>query len=204
MKAKSQQQQGGVSETPAGASAQPQQQQAQTQRRLTPQVSPGIVDLAPPVYKNFVDMPPRPYAPIGNDGQYHDYYKQYQDLYATYYSLASLLKSSIASVQRAYEELAVLPQDSPLKPQKEEELRQLLETRACLTEPWNSAFNTLHAELQCLRQQMRVWVQRTVGGGAAAAGSDGSHSAGQQAPVGHGGKGMMVAAAAARLAPVGA
>jgi hypothetical protein len=156
------------------------------------------------VYKNFVDVAPRAFAPISSDSQYHGYYKLYQDLYATYYSLASLLKSSIASVQRAYEELAVLPQDSPLKPQKEEELRQLLETRACLTEPWNSAFSTLHAELQCLRQHMRVWVQRTVGGGAAAAGSDGSHLAGQKAPVGHGGKGMMVAAAAARLTPVGA
>jgi hypothetical protein len=171
-----------------------------------------MIDIAPPAYKNFVGRQPRSFAPISSDPQYYMYVRQFQDQYATYYSLDSLLKSTIVTVQRAFDELQELPEGDPLRPHKESELAGLIESRMCLTGPWNSAFNTLHAELVELRRHLEAYLKgRTLQACAAMAAfsssSNAQHSAaGQQQQqqaqaVSHGGKGMMVAA---RATPVNA
>jgi hypothetical protein len=218
MKAKSQQQQqqavssGGQAAAPT-ANGVVQQQQQQVAVRPGPSVSAGMIDIAPPAYKNFVGRQPRSFAPISSDPQYYMYVRQFQDQYATYYSLDSLLKSTIVTVQRAFDELSELPAGDALRPQKESELAVLIESRMCLTGPWNSAFNTLHAELVELRRHLETYLKgRTLQACAAMAAfsssGNGQHNpaAGQQQQgegqaMSHGGKGMMVAA---RATPVSA
>lgn len=209
IKAKTQQQGTGSQQATQQQQAPQAKQQgshSQPARQTTPAAASGggMIDLAPPVYKSFVNQPPRSFAPIASEEQYVQYYKQYQDQYATYYSLQSLIKSSIASVQRAYAELEGLPGDSPMRVQKESELRQLLEARSSLTGPWDSAFRTLHAELATLKQHLTAWVQQRAlslsGGGAGGAAGAGQQ---QQQPSGFGGKGVMLVAAS-RATPVGA
>jgi hypothetical protein len=210
IKAKTQQQgsgsQQGLQQQQAPQSKQ-QGSHSQPVRQTTPASGGGMIDLAPPVYRNFVNQPPRSFAPIASEDQYVQYYKQYQDQYATYYSLQSLIKSSIASVQRAYAELEGLPGDSPMRPQKESELRQLLEARSSLTGPWDSAFRTLHAELATLKRHLTAWVQQRAlslsGGTAGGAAGAGQQQQQQQQPSGFGGKGVMLVAAS-RATPVGA
>lgn len=71
-----------------------------------------------------------------------------------------VIQSAVVSVQSAYDALERLPDSSAEHAAKAVEVRLMMESKQVLTAGWNSAFQTLHSELQELRGHLKAWVQQ--------------------------------------------